>query len=75
MDGEIVALDTGTSVYLGANASGALLWQRLENGATTEEMVEELASRYNLDAATAAADVERFMAELEAAGLLEDAPA
>src|SRR5438309_10719329 len=75
VDGEIVALDGVSSNYLSANSSGALLWQELApaRGATREELVAALVAAYDIDAGQAAADVDSFVAVLDANGLLEPA--
>lgn len=70
-DGEVVALDESALVYLNANPSGATLWQALAVGATRDDLVRRLLSEYEVDEQTAAADVDGFIAELDARGLLE----
>lgn len=72
-DGEVVALDAASSKYLSANTSGAVLWQALSRGATRAELVQALTSTFDVDEASAAADVDAFVAELEARQLLEEA--
>lgn len=67
---EVVALDAAGDVYLSANAAGALLWERLREGTTRGELVELLRSRYGLSPDAAERDVDRFLAQLEAHGLL-----
>lgn len=71
VDGEIVALESRGSVYLSANRSGAFLWQALAEGATRDTLVSGLAAEYRIDAGLAQRDVDRFLAELDAHGLLE----
>jgi hypothetical protein len=71
MEGEIVALDATGSEYFSANATGASLWKRLEQGATQEELVEELCRRYRVEREEAEADVHAFLEQLSAEGLLE----
>lgn len=51
--------------------SGALLWNTLVNGADREELVARLLDEYEVDEATASADVDRFVAKLNEADLLE----
>ena len=51
--------------------SGAFLWKRLENGAEREELIEALLAEYEVDEATASADVDRFVDKLREADLLE----
>ena len=51
--------------------SGAFLWAILEKGAEREDLVAALLDEYAVDEATAAADVDRFVAKLGEADLLE----
>ena len=51
--------------------SGAFLWKVLENGADREELIKALLDEYEVDEATAAADVDRFVAKLSEADLIE----
>lgn len=46
------------------NETGALLWQALEKGADAAALSALLMSEYEVDGATAAADVQRFLASL-----------
>lgn len=71
LDGEIVALDGGKSVYVATNRAGTLLWQRLAAGATREQLADELVDAFGIAADQAATDVDRFVSELETNGLLE----
>lgn len=70
-DGQIIALDETTLVYLSANGSGAFLWQQLAAGTTREELVEQLAATFGIDAHEAARDVDDFLSQLAARELLE----
>lgn len=72
IDGEIVALDGRTSSYLAANATGALLWHALAAGTTRQELVDTLVQQFDLEAERARVDVDRFLAQLAEAGILED---
>jgi hypothetical protein len=71
VEDEVVVLDVDTSSYVGLNPSGALLWERLEEGATTEELSSVLSERFGLALDVARADVEAFVGGLRARGLLE----
>lgn len=51
--------------------SGAFLWEILEKGADREELIAKMLSEYEVDEATAAADIDRFIAKLNEADLLE----
>lgn len=74
LDDEVVALDSQASSYLGTNKAGTLLWRRLADGATRNDLGDELVATYGIDRSTAEADVDRFLAELADAGLLEELP-
>lgn len=51
--------------------SGAFLWRILENGADREELIAKMLEEYEVDEATAAADIDRFVAKLREADLIE----
>lgn len=70
VDGEIVALDRATSVYLSINPSGAALWPALVDGATVDELVEMLLARFDVDPPRARADVDAFVGDLAERQLL-----
>lgn len=53
------------------NETGAFLWQQLQTGADLEALVAALTAEYDVDRATAQADVQEFLAALEKAGCLE----
>ena len=50
--------------------TGAFLWKLLEKGADREGLISSLLSEYEVDEATAAADVDRFVGKLREADLL-----
>jgi hypothetical protein len=70
VDGEIVALDEDTAVYLAANEAGGLLWRALANGATRESLAEILTLEYGISLERAQADADSFVAALKERGLL-----
>lgn len=51
--------------------SGAFLWGLLEKGADREELIAAILEEYAVDEATAAADIDRFIAKLSEVDLLE----
>lgn len=51
--------------------SGAELWKMLVTGADREELISRLLEEYDVDEATAAADVDHFLMKLSEADLLE----
>lgn len=52
--------------------SGALLWEKLEQGATESELVEVLLAEYEVEREQAEADVKAFVDELRSSGILEE---
>ena len=51
--------------------SGALLWQRLQQPCTGEDLVECIVGEYDVDRDTARQDVQEFLQKLEELGALE----
>ena len=72
IDDEIVMLDAEQSQYLATNASGTLLWQTLQNGATRAQLVAVLVSRYAVEEERARADIDIFLGELRARELIAE---
>lgn len=54
------------------SGSAAYLWEKLQIGATEEELLEALLLEYNVERDYAAADLKRFIAKLQSAGMLEE---
>lgn len=52
--------------------SGALLWERLEQGATENDLVEAILAEYEVERNQAEADVNTFVSELHSKGILEE---
>lgn len=53
------------------NESGALLWRALEKGGDREALADALTAEYDVDQATAMADVQEFLEKLLVAGCVE----
>lgn len=53
------------------NETGNFLWEKLVDGATKKELVDAMLAEYEVDAETAAADIDRFLTKLEEADLAE----
>jgi hypothetical protein len=70
-DGEVIALDGASLLYLSANPSASALWQELAAGATREQLIECLVDRFEIEIDSAAADVDSFLDELDSRGLLD----
>lgn len=71
IDGEVIALEARRSHYLAANAAGAILWRALEEGATRSGLAERLADTYGIERERALTDVDVYLGQLAAQGLLE----
>jgi len=52
------------------NESGAILWQALEKGGDREALADALLAEYEVDRATALADVDDFLKKLSDAGIV-----
>ena len=72
VEGEVIALGLESSTYFGTNASGALLWKRLAEGVTREQLIDELVTAFGLETSRAEADVDAFVADLRGRGLLAE---
>ena len=70
-DDEAVVLDLAAGRYHALNASGTLLWQRLADWATAEQLTAVLVSAFGIASADAARDVASFLAGCADAGLVE----
>ncbi|HKP91623.1 MAG TPA: PqqD family protein [Thermoleophilaceae bacterium] len=70
-DGELIAIDLRASEYISTNATGTRLWRALAEGTDREGLVRVLLDAYEVDEATAAADVDRYLATLRERGLLD----
>ena len=74
----LVVLDTESGCYFTLNATAMALWLGMvEGGATLEEAVERIASRYPEAPARerVEGDCRRMLTEWREAGLVEEAPA
>ena len=70
-DEEFVVLHLGVGAYFSLDPVGSTIWDQFTHGKTTNETVAILLAEYDVDEATARADVERLAEQLVAAGLLE----
>ena len=77
--GETIAIPAGTAArelsgLLALNGSGKLLFELLQTEQTEESLVQALLDTYEIDAATAQADVAEFLAVLRSSGVLWSRP-
>ena len=68
--GETVLLDLKTESYFGVAGVGARVWQLLAEGTSLRDVSAVLATEYDVNKETLAADVERFVKDLLDAGLV-----
>ena len=70
----VVALGEASKNFNGIiklNETGRFIWDRLSDGAEFSELVSAILSEYEIDEATAEADVKAFVEILEGAGIIE----
>lgn len=68
---DVVILDLESSTYFAVAGCGTLIVECLAGGATEESLVDSVTSNYEVDPATARADVARFVRGLEDNKMLE----
>ena len=71
----IVAVGAATKRFNGmisVNGTGSFLWDLLAEETTLEELVQKVTDTYEVDADTARADAEAFLATLKEAGALAE---
>ena len=73
--GETIVVPSGDELNLNMmitlNGTGKFLWERLETGATMDELVQAMLAEYEVDEQTARAGAERFVNKLQERGFLE----
>jgi hypothetical protein len=74
-EGGAVFLHTAKGVVYSCNAVGAKVWTGLRDGRALEEIASRLATEYGVSADTVAQDADRFIGELERAGIVARAHA
>ena len=57
---------------MSVNETGAFLWHLLEEGAEKKELVDRLVAEFEIDAETAAADVDVFLDQLREKALIAE---
>jgi hypothetical protein len=71
LDGEAVILHLGEGVYFGLDPVGAHVWSLLEQERSVAELRDAVVAAYEVDAATAEADLLDLLGEMAARGLVE----
>lgn len=70
IENEAIILHLGTGRYYSARGCGAQAWSWLSEAVPVSRVVELLASSYDADRSVIAAELDKFIAELRAEGLL-----
>ena len=74
IDGEVVIVNLDSGAYYAFDGSGEYIWNRLsEGGASREQLVTELRSRFDTSADDIASGVDSFLAQLAGEGLIMQA--
>ena len=60
------------NVMITLNETGSLLWEKLSEGAEKNDLVNAILEEYEIDEATASADVDRFLEKVLSQGLIEE---
>lgn len=60
-------------LMLSLNESGAFLWHQLQKDCTKDDLLAAMQAEYDVDAATAAADIDAFLNTLKENHILDEA--
>lgn len=71
LDGEAAVLNLSTGIYYGLDKVGATIWQLIQTPASVAAIRDALVIRYQVDSATAQADLASFLDEMMNEGLVE----
>lgn len=69
----VVSVGSASKIFNGMiklNESGELMWNKLTQGATKEELVEAILEEYDITEDIASSDVDRFIETLKKPGIL-----
>jgi hypothetical protein len=70
VDGELVILDIPSGRFFGLNDVGKVIWDRLAEDSSFEQLIDAVASNYEIDRDQATDDVTDLIAQLVDAGLV-----
>lgn len=70
LEGESVLLDLDSQHYYGLGEVGTRMWQLLEKHGEPRAVVDDLLEEFDVERPRLERDLETFLAELEAAGLV-----
>jgi hypothetical protein len=70
IDGEVIILNIANGLYFSMGEVGALVWERIEAGCSSGEILDAVAAHYDVDAARAGEDVAALLHTLLEEGLV-----
>ena len=70
LDLETVLMSIDAGAYYGLKGPAQSIWNNLETPLTFSALIDRLVKEYQVSPSTCAADLERFLAEMEEEGLL-----
>ena len=70
IEGEVMVINLDSGAYYSVSGAGAVVWKALLEGATTAALVADASSRFDVDRAKLAGDVDQFVADLVTEGIL-----
>lgn len=70
IDGEAIIMNLSNGLYFSMDQVGSAIWKMVEAGFNIDEMVGSLDARFDADAETVRADVNRLVSELLAENLV-----
>lgn len=70
LDGETVLLDLASERFFGLDAVSTRVWQLLQGGADSAELVDTLLLEYDVERAELQRDIDALLAQLGEAGLI-----
>lgn len=71
MDGDMVAMNIDTGGCFGISGIGPIIWELIETPRSIDELVSEFCREFDVDAQTARADLDAFMATLVESGMAQ----
>ncbi|MEX2109521.1 MAG: PqqD family protein [Gemmatimonadaceae bacterium] len=71
LQGEAVILNYRSGVYYGLNPVGARIWELIQESRTAPEVHQDILSEYEVDSDRCWNDLQRILAELQQAGLID----
>lgn len=61
LDGEAVLLHLGSGMYFGMNEVASRVWEKIQEGIAVSDAIDIITNGFEVDAATAHRDLERFV--------------